>query len=223
MPKEIQLTNHGGYHQTRKYIIAAASVLLLIVITLGLIFGRKWFADITSGISPSSTRIEQQTPQANTIITSTEKDLCVKHVTSSPTELLPTQTPSSPTPTQEETVLALEIPIGVTHQFIIHRVAQWESLQNFTDQYNTTVDAIRAVNYDLIAPLWVDWIVIIPVNIIDASELPSFEAYQVTDDSVTLITVSEQLSVSLEDIMLFNNIHSDRNLQIGEWLLIPRE
>ncbi len=53
-----------------------------------------------------------------------------------------------------------------------HRVAEGESLQVFANLYNTSVEAIRNVNYDLIAPLWIDWLVVIPMNTMDVSGIP---------------------------------------------------
>ncbi len=88
-------------------------------------------------------------------------------------------------------------------------------------QYNTTVEAIRAVNYYLPSPLWVDWLVIIPVGITDTQGLPAFEAYMVTDQ-VTIEELAQKLSVSPEVLRYYNAVEGGYRLTPGEWLLIPK-
>ncbi|MDF1519289.1 MAG: hypothetical protein P1P73_02270 [Brevefilum sp.] len=96
-------------------------------------------------------------------------------------------------------------------------------MQLFADQYVTIVESISAINYRIITPLWVDWLVIIPVNMIDVSGLPAFEAYQILEDGITAKDLAEKFALSLEDFYFYNNIDLNHELHQGDWVLLPRE
>ena len=49
---------------------------------------------------------------------------------------------------------ALETPIGIVKQFIIHRVQLGESLPLLATRFGTTIGAIQQVNYCLMFPFW---------------------------------------------------------------------
>ena len=133
-----------------------------------------------------------------------------------------TETPSPPSATMESPVLALETPIGQDIQFIIHEVIPGESLEAYARDYNTTVEAIRAVNYNLPSFLPLDWIVVIPLNTNDVSDIPLFEPFEITQ-IVTVEALADLLSVDLTELRRYNRIPSGYTLSPGEWILIPRE
>jgi hypothetical protein len=125
-------------------------------------------------------------------------------------------------PTHEIPVLAFGSPIGSEIQFVIHRVGEGETLQMFADHYNTCVEAIKAVNYDLISPLWVDWLVIIPINLTDVSNLPPFEACLIEEEDISIEEIAIILDVLPKDICFINGFDPDHILQKGEWVHVPR-
>jgi hypothetical protein len=117
----------------------------------------------------------------------------------------------------------LDVPIGTDYQFIIHQVLEGESLEQFAVQYDTSREVITKINYFLPVPLWVNWLVIIPVNLTDPGDLPTFEAYLVTEETISIGKLSEKLAVNLEDLSYYNGIGVEHVMKSGEWLLIPRE
>ena len=137
--------------------------------------------------------------------------------------LVSTVQPSIPAPTEFDPVLALDTPIGGEQQFIIHRIAEGESLQYLADRHNTTIDAIISVNEDLITPLWVDWVVVIPVNTDGIAELPKLKAFQIQEEGITVEKLAAQFDAPIEKMSLYNNIDSEHILHKGEWLLIPHK
>jgi hypothetical protein len=80
-------------------------------------------------------------------------------ITPEPTELI--------TETISPVNLALDNPIGGDVQFIIHRVLVGESFFEYARDYDTNVDAISAINYNLPPILYVDLIIIIPIGVDD--------------------------------------------------------
>jgi hypothetical protein len=115
-----------------------------------------------------------------------------------------------------------EAPFGSNHQLIIHRVQNGDSLNMYADTYHTSVGAIQALNYHLPIPMWKDWSLVIPVGETQVSDLPPFEAYQVTDPGITLVALAEKLSVDLEALRRYNDFEQSCK-QVSGWLLVPRE
>jgi hypothetical protein len=115
----------------------------------------------------------------------------------------------------------LDQPIGSDYKFVIHRILEGESLNQYASKYNTSIEAILTINYDLRTPVWVDEVVIIPVGFTNVSELPAFEAYEVPRANMSLKVLALSFGVSLKDLRYYNAIDMDESLQVGDWLLIP--
>lgn len=114
----------------------------------------------------------------------------------------------------------LETPIGITTKFVIHRIARGESLVYLAEQYGTTVEAIRSVNYFLPTPIWVGYLVIIPVDQTDVGGLPAFEAYQVTGN-ISVEDLARQLLVDPAILENYNGLQDAQIVTVGEWILVP--
>lgn len=115
----------------------------------------------------------------------------------------------------------LDQPIGSDYKFVIHRVHEGENMNQYAIKYNTSIDAILTVNYNLKTPMWVDELVVIPVGFTNVYGLPAFEAYEVPRANVTLDVLALSFGVSLKDLRYYNAIDMDEALQVGDWLLIP--
>jgi hypothetical protein len=116
----------------------------------------------------------------------------------------------------------LEQPIGSDYKFVIHRILYGENLNQCATRYNTSIEAILAVNYDLRTPVWENALVIIPVEFTNVYGLPAFEAYEVPRADMSLKVLALGFGVSLKDLRYYNAIGMDESLQAGDWLLIPR-
>ncbi|HOE69597.1 MAG TPA: LysM peptidoglycan-binding domain-containing protein [Brevefilum sp.] len=139
--------------------------------------------------------------------------------TSEPTQtLIPSLTQ---TPTRGPVVLELGTPIGKQGKFVIIRVLEGESIGQFAGRYNTTEEAIRAINYKLPSVLYPDWLLVVPLDFSDTTGLPSFQPIQVTTDGITLLELAQLLNMEAEEISRYNNMGPGHPLQQGEWILIP--
>jgi hypothetical protein len=143
-------------------------------------------------------------------------------VLTQPPTLTMTATPNSMWTGEAASNHQLEQPIGSDYKFVIHRILYGENLNQCASRYNTSIEAIMLVNYDLKTPVWVDTLVIIPVGFSDVSSLPAFQAYEVTRSGTSLKVLALGFGVSLDDLKYYNAIGTDESLEVGEWLLIPR-
>jgi LysM repeat protein len=136
--------------------------------------------------------------------------------------LVPTKT-SLPTPTTQPILkLALETPLGLNKEFVIHRMVEGESLDRLASKYGTTVKAIQAVNYYLPSPLLINWTVVIPPGRIDIQGLPAFQPYMVVA-GMTVEEFAQSISVDVSTLSYYNGLTATYQLSPGDWLLVPRE
>lgn len=116
---------------------------------------------------------------------------------------------------------ALDIPFGTGPQFVIHRVAGGENLELFALKYQTTQEAIRALNFSLPVPVWSDWIIVIPIGTSDMRGIPSFELYQASGQAMTLDELARQLGADALSMQKYNAF-DDTCRTFVNWLLVPR-
>lgn len=224
-PKDLKYRKNTwfGNLNVKKLIGLSGIVLIIVLITVisGSVMRKRYVGvnetpsknmDLSSTNVNSSNHPSDDTPH---ISESSEVD-----VIADATEKLPTVSTEPPTQTKTDPILALDTPIGGEYQFIIHRVLEGESLQYLADLHNTNTDAIVRINKNLITPLWVGWVVIIPVNIENVNELPAFTAHQIEEKEISVSGLAEKFDVLADEIAFYNNIDPGHILHEGEWLVI---
>ncbi len=234
MPSELS-SEQKTIWQTKKFIVPAAGLVLTSLIIFMIFNLNRKIASLDQA-QPLTSTIAQSTQQATqTASPGFEYIGVIDNNTSTSTvnPKLPTATATLvPTPTITHTptitltptsALGLDIIIGEVYKFVIHRTATGESVQMYADLYNTTPQAIYDSNYLMPVPIWINWLIIIPVDMADTSELPAFEAYMVENNGIRLDLLADELDVKLKELMLYNNLEVDQILNNGDWLLIPRE
>jgi hypothetical protein len=91
----------------------------------------------------------------------------------------------------------------------------------YAKKYQTSQEAIRAVNFNMPLPLWADSVIVIPVGTSDVTGIPVFELYQASGETVSLEQLSAQLNADLNLLKKFNAF-DDTCWFFVDWLLIPR-
>ena len=219
-PREIKYKFHNRYQNLHtKIILGILAVLAAVTIVYIWAVGRNELGGILE--KPSQTPMISHT--VSTADAPKAAEIAAVNTIIPTFEPISTESSKPITPTVPDPILALETPIGGQIQFIIHRVLEGESLQYFADQYNTSREAISAANKNLILPLWVGSIVVIPVNTNDRSEIPAFLTHQIEDEGITVTLLAEKFSVQRERLAFYNNLETEHVLHQGEWLLIPQE
>ena len=139
-------------------------------------------------------------------------------VTATPT-IRPTITKETEVPTPSPH--ALETPFGVSPKLVIHQVREGEGFIRLAEQYGTTAEAIKAINFELPETLFVDTILVIPLNTDDVTGLPRFSLRQINTEGLTIESYAERMSLDAQALKKFNELPDGYVLQMGEWLLIP--
>ncbi len=142
--------------------------------------------------------------------------------TRTPTRVLPTRTRMVLTPT-EVSPHFLDTPIGEIPQLIIHRALPGESFEQLASQYKTSVAAIKAVNFNLPARLWENYVLVIPLNTTQVSGLPKFSTFEVIVEGISIEEQAQLLQVDSRSLKQFNALPDGYMLTVGEWLLIPNK
>ncbi len=243
--------------RTKKTRRISPGSIIASIITLILIFmlGWQFFAQTKS--SP----VKTESPAYNAPSLSTETFTPIPSITtatplpptaiSTPTLHIPffgsvtvtsslTLTPSV-TATQFVSRHQLDVEIGTDRKFIIHRLAKGESLDPHVLQYNTSIEAVKAINYDLYLtnPVRRDTLIVFPLNFTNVSGLHVLDVYQVLE---VRYNVNSELGINFrginyEDLVLYLRDHidlgdfkyyngitepGDRPL-IGDYFLIPQK
>ena len=219
-----------------KLILALTALVVVLVLAWG-ILNREIFAAPGVGTATqisfapaSSTPTEISAPTMTTVPPSAPilTNTATAHVLSSaiaatytrvytPT-LYPTATPTG-TPSQ------LDVVIGTDYKFVIHKVVTGEDLDQYAAKYNTSVEAILAVNHGLTIPVWVDVLVVIPVGFTDYVKLPGFVVYEVKPEErgSSVEEMAKRLRVNPLDLRYYNGWTSDGDRPlVGDLLLVPR-
>jgi LysM repeat protein len=152
-----------------------------------------------------------------------------------PTQTLISVTPIEPTlpetvePTPSETTVIptsvdphmSETLIGDSPALLVHKVLEGEGYIWLAQNYNTTEEAIKSINYNLPETLLVNKILVIPVNSSDVAGLPQFSTYTIDTEGVSIETMAQLLRIDVELLKKYNDLPAGYTFIIGEWLLIP--
>jgi LysM repeat protein len=131
-----------------------------------------------------------------------------------------TDLPATPVPTSFPPH-ELEVPFGSNPRFVIHTVQAGESYMRFIQDYNTTREAILAVNYGNAPTLWAGSLLIIPFDTLDATGIPAFTAYQITEQHLTVEALAANQQADVDIIRKYNALPAGYIFTPGEWVLIP--
>ena len=115
----------------------------------------------------------------------------------------------------------LDAQFGAEVKFVIHRVAGGDSMDLFISKYQTSLEAIRAVNFSLHIPLWAEAIMVIPIGRTDTRGIPAFEPYQASGENMALDALAQKLNTDAQSLQKYNAF-DDSCKTFVNWLLIPR-
>lgn len=131
----------------------------------------------------------------------------------------PTATPIIPTTASPR---GLETPMGDNPTLMLHRLMDGEGLNLLAQLYNTSTEAIKAVNYNLPQVLWINTVIVIPVSTRDVTGLPQFSTYEVENDGTTIEELAALKQVDEDLLKKYNGLPDGYVLSQGEWLLLPQ-
>lgn len=117
----------------------------------------------------------------------------------------------------------LETPFRNSPRLLVHQVKEGEGFIMLAEKYQTSVDAIKAINYAITDSLLYNQILVIPVNTSDISDLPSFSVYQEQEGNVTVEELANRMQLDAASFSSYNDLPLNYLVSQGEMLLIPHQ
>jgi hypothetical protein len=111
--------------------------------------------------------------------------------------------------------------MGLERNLLVHRVLPGESIAMLANEYVTTEDAIRAVNYGMGETLWAHTLVVIPFERSNVSGIPPMTAYLIDVSSISIETLAVEKSVDVELLRTWNALPKGYLFHLGEVFIIP--
>jgi hypothetical protein len=205
------------------FIIGGIVLLMILGIFL---LSRRYLQEKSSGGTIDSTPNQELTLNQPTMEEPGQASITTPEMLATSTGLMTSTeilTPRMTSTANEEIPHRLDVPIGKEQKLIIHQVLEGESLEQYAVLYNTNRDTIVKLNYFLPVPLWINWLIVIPLDLAEQGDLPTFEAYLVTEEKITVEKLAEKLAIDPVDFAFYNGIEENHILKSGEWFLVPRQ
>ncbi len=228
LPKDMRRREVGATHKLIGRWITVV-VILTFIIMGGLIFSGYWapsWVERTS-IPFSISRVIPQKTMTNTptVVIVTDAVTPEKSIVSE----TPGPSKEDIAATQIKLALAsrcaypLEKPFGnVNRKFLLHKVVEGENMTILTERYETTPNAIEAINNFYSSSLWAESVIVIPLNLTNIDGLPSFKPVLLDEEDISLEELAQNLLVSSVDLIEYNQLDpSCRSFQ--GWVLVPGE
>ena len=115
----------------------------------------------------------------------------------------------------------LDVTFGSNPVFVIHQLERGDNLKMLAPQYQTTENAILAINYHLTTPVQPGWFIVIPVGTSNVTNVPPFEPYQASGVVTTTAEMARQLGTDPQLLLQYNAFVEPCMLFSG-WMIVPR-
>jgi hypothetical protein len=113
------------------------------------------------------------------------------------------------------------VPFGEPVRIVLHRVLPGDSVTLYARRYDTSPEAILAINHELPVPLHPDWVLVIPLGTTAVYGLPPFETYHAGGIESSPGELAARLGADLKSISRYNGFEGPCGGFAG-WLLVPR-
>jgi hypothetical protein len=133
----------------------------------------------------------------------------------------PTLTPEATATFTPAPPRLFETPFGTDHRFLLHKVTTGEDLVSIAARYNTNIDVIRAANYNMPQELWVDTVIIVPADVLEANGIQPMMPLEITVNGLTMKNLALQQGANPEILMALNERPADYLLTPGDWVIVP--
>ncbi len=226
-PQAVDVKIREAYFARKKRRYLVIALVILGVILLDLLVFWVLFSNATFGRSPAISTPEatigisgaagQDWRPIATIATLVYTPFLTSTVKPSP---LPVSLTITPSVAQS---VDLDRPFGSQPRFVIHRIQPGDNLYDLTKTYATTLEVLKWVNYQLHIPLWLEELIVIPINQMAVDpQMPPFEAYQVVQDAVEVRVLAASLGADEQLLCRYNNLRPEQLLTQRHWLIVPR-
>ena len=116
---------------------------------------------------------------------------------------------------------AIETPFGENPKLVIHQVQEGEGYILLAEKFGTTAEAIKAINFELPDSLWVNNILVIPINTDDVTALPKFSVREITTEGLTIEDYALRMQYDADILKQYNALPDGYLLKMGDLIVIP--
>ena len=237
MPVEIQL-NEGSAHQKKTRKSPWISLVIFLILLCALAGWRIFFPDLLLKtvsnppvvLETATIMIVADTQPSNPLIAATATSTITRVLSATPTST-PTMT-FTPTTTHTITLTPsytpvlfqahlLEVPFGQGQKYLLHQVVDPETIELLAEKYKTTIEVIQKANHNLVIPLNVGTVLIIPLNQTDVSSILPMSAFRMSSSGVTLQMFAQENGFNLDTLIQLNDLAPEYQFQPGEWVIAP--
>lgn len=203
--------------KTRRFSVPVLILVLLVI--SGLVFVLSG-----NGLSIAGLRLDSlvpaptDTPAASGLPVSEAVPTIEVEQTSTPTGLAVTATYTQPVPVVRTT----EVPFGSNPALLIHVIGVGETFANIAQNFDTSLQAIRAVNTTPLDKFQVGSFIILPVGVEEISgQVPALGIYQLGMTDTAVKALANELAMEVEILCRYNGLKPDDVLKSGSLLVVP--
>jgi len=135
-------------------------------------------------------------------------------------EPIPTST-VEPSPIPEIILLPLLTELGTEYKVVIHRTARGDNLSSLAQMHRSWDQAILDATYNLVPPLTIGKLIVIPINNRNWQDQPPLEPYQITQPAISIDDLAQILGIDAALLNYYNG-YEGYLIQQGSWVVIPR-
>jgi LysM repeat protein len=169
--------------------------------------------------SPTATSSSTRTPLPSATVTPSATRTSLPSATATKTA---TVTTTATRASSLQPMHLFKTPFGVERQFQLHKVLEGENLSWIAANYQTSVDAIRAINYMMTDRLWASSVIVVPVKTMDVKGVLPMTPYLISTDGITAQDLALEQGINLAAFCELNQLTSNYLFQVGEWVIMPR-
>jgi LysM repeat protein len=205
MPREMQSAERKSGRRKKRSIAWTVATILIVLAAAGLWFTQPYWRPI---IVPTGLQPAADTATPSPIL-----------ATATP---VPSLTATAVPPTATSTPLPRHLPetyVGPNTWLLLHKVVDGESLISIADHFQTSTDAIKAINVN--TTVWAGTVLVIPVGQTDVSSLPLFNVVAVDKSGTTLDQLAARYSTTADLLAQYNYVPVSYTFEPGEYVLVP--
>lgn len=224
LPAEARVQRRRRGEGFSRWLVMSLGILLALALVVGGVMafqGNQKPAQLavtaTQPVLAAATPSAQPSPQ----LAAVTEPVSLTPTRPAPTATLTPAPSATPTPATPTPGPGLEAPFGPQGEFVLHEVAQAESLSVIAEAYQTTIDVIVATNVFVPGQsLWAGKVLVLLPGRTEAGEYPRFRPIYL-EQATRIDQLVWEYGVQVSDLRKYNGLGADPLILGGRWIILP--